>query len=72
MTVNRSLAIGILKDEFIRMVLADDSEREEMMSAIVAELGRNLVPVRRERSYPRDGVKKRRANRYSNTHKRVF
>ena len=72
MTVNRSLAIGILKDELMRMVLADDAEREGMMSAIVAELGRNLVPVRRDRSYPRDGLKCQRANRYSNTHKRVF
>lgn len=72
MTVNRSLAVGILKDELIRMVLADEAEREEMMSAIVAELGRNLVPVRRERTYPRDGAKKKRANRYSNAHKRVF
>ena len=72
MTVNRSLAIGILKDELIRMVLADDPEREAMMSAIAAELGRNLVPVRRRRSYPRDGLGSRRSNRYSNTHKRVF
>ena len=72
MTVNKSLAIGILKDELIRLVLAGDSEREGMMSAIVAELGRNLVPVRRKRSYSREGVNKNRANRYSNTHKRVF
>lgn len=72
MTVNRSLAIGILKDELIRLVLADASEREAMMSAIAAELGRNLVPVRRDRSYPREGLKCQRANRYNNTHKRVF
>ena len=72
MTVSRSLAIGILKDELIRLVLADESQREEMMSAIAAELGRNLVPVRRNRSYSREGLKTNKANRYSNTHKRVF
>lgn len=72
MTVNRSFAIGVLKDELIRLVMADDSEREAMMAGIVDEISRCLVPVRRDRSYPRDMVKTRRANRYSNTHKRVF
>lgn len=73
MTVNRTVSIGILKDELIRIVTAsDDSERESMMSGIVAELGRCLVPVRPARAYGRDGLEINRANRYSNTHKRAF
>jgi hypothetical protein len=73
MAVNRTLAIGILKDELIALVLADDRERDAMMADIVAELGRCLVPVRPGRpTYPRDGLKSRRACKYSNTHKRAF
>lgn len=73
MAVNRTLAIGILKEELIGLVLADDRERDSMMADIVAELGRCLVPVRPDRpTYPRDGLKSHRACRYSNTHKRAF
>ena len=73
MTVNRTVAIGVLKDELIRIVLAEDAAvREAMMSDIVAELGRCLVPVRPARAYDRDGLESKRANRYSNTHKRAF
>ena len=72
MTVNGSLAVGVLKDELIGLVLADDSGRDEMMAGIAAELRRNVVPVRRNRKYPRDGLGSRRACGYSNTHKRVF
>ncbi len=72
MTVNRSLAIGILKDEFMRLVLSGEGERSSIMDGIAEELRRNLVPVRKNRSYPRKDPKANRANRYSNTHKRVF
>ena len=72
MTVDRGFAIGVLKDELIGMVLADDDERDAIMARIVEELSRCLVPVRRDRSYPRKGLKHARSNRYSNTHKRVF
>lgn len=73
MAVNRTLAIGILKDELIGLVLADDRERDAMMADIVAELGRCLVPIRPDRpAYSRDGLKSHRACKYSNTHKRAF
>ena len=68
----RVFALGVVKDELLGMLLAGDDEREGIMAGIVEELRRCLVPVRRERSYPRDGVEGRYANRYSNTHKRVF
>lgn len=72
MTVNRSFALGVVKDELLGMIMADDSERDSMMARIVRELSACLVPVRGKRSYPRDGVDRNYANRYSNTHKRVF
>ena len=72
MTVNRSFALGVVKDELLGMIMADDAERDLIMSRIVRELSACLVPVRRNRSYSRDGVERRCANRYSNTHKRVF
>lgn len=73
MTVNRTVAIGVPRDELIRIVLAEDAAvREAMMSDIVAELGRCLVPVRPARACDRDGLESKRANRYSNTHKRAF
>ena len=72
MTVNRSFALGVVKVELLGMLLAGDDERDSMMAGIVEELKGCLVPVRRGRSYPRDGVGRNYANRYSNTHKRVF
>ena len=72
MTVNRSFALGVVKDELLGMIMADDAERDLIMSRIVRELSACLVPVRRNRSYSRDGLDSNYANRYSNTHKRVF
>ena len=73
MAVNRTMSIGVLKDELMRIVMApDDGSREAMMADIVAELGRCLVPVRPARAYGRDGLRQNHANRYSNTHKRAF
>ena len=70
---SRTVAIGVPRDEPAGAVLAGDAAvREAMMSDIVAELGRCLVPVRPARAYDRDGLESKRANRYSNTHKRAF
>ena len=73
MAVNRTLAIGILKEELMGLVFADDRERDSMMADVVAELGRCLVPVRPDRpTYPRDGLRSRRACKHGSTHKRAF
>ena len=70
---SRTVAIGVPRDELIRIVLAEDAAvREAMMSDIVAELGRCLVPVRPARACDRDGPGGKRANRHGNTHKRAF
>ena len=73
MTVSRTVAIGVPRDEPVRIVLAEDAAvREAMMSDIVAELGRCLVPVRPARACDRDGPGGKRANRHGDTHKRAF
>ena len=70
---SRTVAIGVPRDEPVRAVLAGDAAaREAMMSDIVAELGRCLVPVRPARACDRDGPGGKRANRHGNTHKRAF
>lgn len=72
MTINRGFAIGLLKEEAIHLILADDDERERIMDSIINELGRHLVPIRPERHYSREGLNHHRANKYNNTHKRVI
>ena len=70
---SRTVAIGVPRDEPVRAVLAGDAAaREAMMSDIVAELGRCLVPVRPARACDRDGPGGKRANRHGDTHKRAF
>lgn len=72
MAANRTFAIGALKEDLYRLILADDAERECLMASLVEEVSRKLVPVRPGRpAYPRDGLTGR-ARRYSNTHKRAF
>ena len=70
---SRTVAIGVPRDEPAGAVLAEDAAvREAMMSDIVAELGRCLVPVRPARACDRDGLESKRANRHGDTHKRAF
>lgn len=70
---SRTVAIGVPRDEPAGAVLAGDAAvREAMMSDIVAELGRCLVPVRPARACDRDGPGGKRANRHGDTHKRAF
>ena len=70
---SRTVAIGVPRDEPAGAVLAEDAAvREAMMSDIVAELGRCLVPVRPARACDRDGPGGKRANRHGDTHKRAF
>lgn len=72
MTVNRSYALGVAKAEVVRAMLAPPGESAGIMRGVLEELRGCLVPVRPDRSHGRAGLGKPRANRYSNTHKRVF
>ena len=72
MAVNKSFAIGVVKEELLRVMLAPAEKRREMLMAVVEELEGCLVPVKRDRSYGRASSHTIRHNRHSNTHKRVF
>ena len=77
-TVNRSYAIGALRDDVIMMIARGDAgRRKELMGRIVGELQKHLVPVRPGRSRPKDGVTKRKGKgkgkkrRYNSRYKRT-
>lgn len=73
MAVNRTFAIGALKEDLYRLILADEVERGALMAALVEEVSRQLVPIRPDRpTYSRDGLSSPRAGKYSNTHRRAF
>lgn len=71
MGINRSLAIGIIKEELIQfIILKGDKKKTEIFEKILAEIQKNLVPIRPDRHYKRtDG---QFAGKYSNTHKRSY
>jgi len=71
MTVNKTYAVGVLKEELIQAILEKDPDKKSMrFHQIVAELKKNLVPIRNGRHYKR--TKGNLAAKYSNTHKRSY
>ena len=78
MTINRSYAIGALKDELIGLIASEDAdERRRIMADLVEELQGELVAVREGRSFSRKGLEKRkgkgkgRRSRHNNSYKRA-
>ena len=72
MTVNRSYALGVAKEELVRAFLAPPAKSAALMESVVEELKGCLVPVRPGREYGRTGLNGASAPRHSTTHKRVF
>lgn len=71
MAVNRSLCIGILKNDLIYILLEKDPDiQEKLFQQMYDEISENIVPVRPDRHYKR--TKGQLAGNYSNTHKRSF
>lgn len=71
MSVNRSICIGLLKNDLIRIIMEEDPARKDsMFRDLYDEIGRHLVPVRPQRLYQRNTS--RLAAVYSNTHKRCY
>lgn len=71
MMVNQTISIGILKNDFIYIVLEkDSSNKEQLFQQLYDDISKNLVPVRPGRHYHR--TKGQLAGKYSNTHKRAF
>ena len=54
MKSNENMAIGIVKDNLIRMALEEDgNKRAEIFSGIIEEIKRYRVPIRPDRAYKR-------------------
>ena len=54
MKPNENMAIGIVKDNLIRMALEEDgNKRAEIFSGIIEEIKRHRVPIRPDRAYKR-------------------
>lgn len=69
--VNMNILIGKLKDSMVLMLLEDSPrKRTKMFKVIMAEISRNIIPIRPGRSFIRE--KKNEANRYSFPRKRCL
>ena len=71
MMINRTLSIGILKNDLIYILLeTDERKQDELFQQIYEDISKNLVPIRPDRHYHR--TKGQLAGKYSNTHKRAY
>jgi len=52
--INENIAIGLFKEQFIRLMIEqEDSRKDQMFRSLIAEMQRNIVPVRKLKSSPR-------------------
>ena len=52
--INENIAIGLFKEQFIRLMLEeDDAQKEQMFRTLTTDMERNIVPVRELKSSPR-------------------
>lgn len=71
MMINRTVSIGILKNDLIYILLEPDAQKQDkLFQQIYEDIRKNLVPIRPDRHYHR--TKGQLAGKYSNTHKRAY
>lgn len=71
MAINQTVSIGVLKNDFIFIIMEPDSEKKNILfQNLYDEISSNLVPVRPNRQYSR--TKGNLAAKYSISHKRAF
>lgn len=71
MAINKNIAMGIMKEDLLHFILEkSDRKRKEKMDAIVNEIKRNLLPIRKGRHYPR--TKGLHAGKYANSRKKSY
>ena len=71
MMINRTVSIGILKNDLIYILLeTDKKKKEQLFQQLYNDISQNLVPIRPNRHYHR--TKGQLAGKYSNTHKRAY
>jgi len=72
MAINKSYAVGIMKENLVKALLEPDKDRKsEIFMHMIDEIQENVLPVRPGRSYYRN-TKGTRSCKYSNTHKRCY
>lgn len=55
MKINKNLAIGILKEDILHILITDNIEvRKKLFNKIYEDIKRNLIPIRKGRSYKRE------------------
>jgi len=66
MQININMAIGIVKENLVKMCLAKDRKTiDELMDSIVDDILENLLPIRKGRSFPRN-TNSRKAKYFNN------
>ena len=68
--INQNIAIGLFKEQFIKLMLEEDENcKSAMFRSLIAEMERNIVPVRKQKSAPRRWNK---SNKYKCNQKPAF
>lgn len=68
--INKNTAIGIFKDEFLRIMIEDDiNKRNSRIESIIEEMQKYYLPIRKSQSKERAF---HRANKYASNQKSLF
>lgn len=71
MKINKNMAVGFFKKSLIVILLEKDTnKRNDMLDAMTKKIQKYLVPVRKNRNYPRNKTKDK--NKYSITKRKSF
>ena len=68
--INENIAIGLFKEQFIRLIMEEDDQRKAaMFRQLMADIEKYIVPIRKQKSSPRKG---RNTNKYKCNQKPSF
>ena len=71
MKINKNMAVGFFKKSLIIILIENDiKKQQEMLEAMSSKIKKYLVPVRKNRTYPRD--KNKHNNKYSINKRKSF
>ena len=70
MKINMNMAVGFVKKTLILIVIEEDrNKQDEMFELLIKKISKYIVPVKKDRHYPRDKDKK---NKYSMNKRKSF
>ena len=70
MKINMNMAVGFVKKMFILIIIEEDrSKQDEMFELLMKKISKYIVPVKKDRHYPRNKNKK---NKYSINKRKAF